>query len=758
MKIAVTGGTGFIGSHVVDALVDAGNDVVVIDLRAPHRPDVGHAAVNIGDLDGLVEATAGCEAVFHLAAFADVNDVAADPVGAIDSNVLSTGKVWEACRRNGVRRAILASTVWVYGSAADGEGDLDETAVFDLVKAGHLYTSSKVAAELVAHSYKELYDLDFTILRYGIPYGPRMRPALVIPKFVTMALNGDPITVHGDGSQFRNYVYVEDLARAHVLALDDVAANQVLNLEGSERVTIRRLVDSISTALDQPVNVAYSDARTGDYEGREISAARAAELLDWRPTVMFEEGLRRYVEWHLAEVVGAPAPQAVPALAAAGVAAAAGAPPSCPARPSRPSPIGRPHRSPSPLRPPSRSPPSRPRPRPSAGARSPRAAWPGSPPSPCWPSPPAAAPRTTCSGSWPRVAGLGTIALLRMRRNSSLLPVPVSLAAAFALIWLVTQAPFAWELLPLTVLLAAVASELISGPFLARTTATAGLVTAAGLGVVQAVRPGLTTWAAFAVAVAAAIASIESRPRLSGALPRPTTRSWRWSVATLSLTCVVGSWVGATSASASWFGSVVSHGSRTGNQVALTFDGQPLTETRAVMQILNAHHVQGTFFTNGEAVSTDPTLARELLNGGELLGDAGYSTEPGLLMEARPALLTRSQKAFASQLGVCPSYVRPPRGTHTPFTARLAHGRSVTLVTWDGRFSGRRSDSARLASAVLASVRPGSIISIPLGPDTGKPGVVAGALPLILEGLQARGLHPMRLDQLLAKPGYAGRC
>ena len=313
------------------------------------------------------------------------------------------------------------------------------------------------------------------------------------------------------------------------------------------------------------------------------------------------------------------------------------------------------------------------------------------------------------------------------------------------------------ELLPLTVLLAAVGAEMFPGPWLARTTATAGLVTAAGLAIVQAARPGATTWVAFAVAVAAAVAAIASRPRVPGA-SRPVTGTWRWSVATLSLTAVLGSWVGATSASASWFGSVVSHGSRASNQVALTFDGQPLTETRAVMQILNEHHVQATFFTNGEAVNADPTLARELLSGGELLGDAGYSAEPGLLLEARPALLTRSQKAFASQLGICPSYVRPPRGTHTPFTARLAHGRAVTLVTWDGRFSGAKRDSARLADAVLSSVRPGSIISIPLGPDTGKPGVVAGALPLILEGLQARHLQPMRLDQLLAKPGYAGRC
>src|SRR5947209_13833706 len=187
MRVAVTGGTGFIGSHVVDALVDAGHDVIVIDVRSPHRNDVGHAPADINDLDGLVTATAGCDAVFHLAAFADVNDVAADPVGATESNVGATAKVWEACRRNGVQRAILASTVWVYGAAPDGDGDLDESSPFDLARAGHLYTASKLAAELVAQSYHELYGLEFTILRCGIPYGPPMPPALRIPKVIDMA-------------------------------------------------------------------------------------------------------------------------------------------------------------------------------------------------------------------------------------------------------------------------------------------------------------------------------------------------------------------------------------------------------------------------------------------------------------------------------------------------------------------------------------------------------------------------------------------
>jgi UDP-glucose 4-epimerase len=325
MRTLVTGGGGFIGSHVVDRLVAAGHDVHVVDLRPPHRPDVGHIVADINDLDGLVAAFAGADAVFHLAAYADVNDVSREPVQATDANVVGVAKVWEACRRNDVGRAILASTVWVYnGAAADGDGPLDEDTAFRLEEMGHLYTSSKVAAEMVAQSYKTLFEQEFTILRYGIPYGPRMRDSLVIPKFVGMALRGDPLTVQGDGSQYRNYVYVEDLAEAHVLALRPEAANQTFNLEGREKISIRSMVESIGETLGRPVDVTYTPARTGDFGGREISAAKAERILGWRAEVPFVDGLRRYVEWHLARDA-APAPAPAPAVAAPAPATAAAA-------------------------------------------------------------------------------------------------------------------------------------------------------------------------------------------------------------------------------------------------------------------------------------------------------------------------------------------------------------------------------------------------------------------------------------------------
>jgi UDP-glucose 4-epimerase len=296
MKIAVTGGSGFIGSHVVDRLLDAGHQVTVVDTRPPHRRDVVYRDADVLDLAGLVRATNGCDAVFHLAAVSNVNDALADPVGTFELNVTGTGRVCEAARRNRVGRVLLASTVWVYTSAP-GDGPLTEDAPLALAGSGHVYTASKVAAELVVTSFAELYGVPYTILRYGIPFGPRMREELVIPRFVTSARNGTRITIQGDGLQYRNYIYVEDLAGAHVLALGDAGVNEVFNLEGPAPVSIRDVAETARALVNPHTPIEYVAARPGDYAGREISADKARRLLGWEPSTSFEEGMKRYLEW-----------------------------------------------------------------------------------------------------------------------------------------------------------------------------------------------------------------------------------------------------------------------------------------------------------------------------------------------------------------------------------------------------------------------------------------------------------------------------
>ena len=296
MRVAVTGGCGFIGSHVVDQLLRAGHDVVVVDLaRGWRNPAADYREVDLFDQPDLVAALVGAQAVFHLAGAADVNAVAADPVRAVQLNVEGTARVLEAARQGGVDRVLLASTVWVYGATV-GQGERTEAAPVDLSRAGHVYVATKLAAEMLVHSYHEMFGQQFTILRYRIPYGPRMREALVVARFVRAAQEGQSITIAGTGEQQRNYVYVEDLADAHVRALAPAAAGQTLALEGGAPVSVREIADTVCS-LVRPVRVQHVPARTADYEGIPVSGRLAKELLDWAPVTPFAEGVRRYLDW-----------------------------------------------------------------------------------------------------------------------------------------------------------------------------------------------------------------------------------------------------------------------------------------------------------------------------------------------------------------------------------------------------------------------------------------------------------------------------
>ena len=310
MNVVVTGGSGFIGSHVVDALADAGHRVTVIDHRVrPHRADVDFEDVDLLDLSSVISATRGAEQVFHLAAVSNVNYAFKYPVYTTSLNVMGTTNVLEAARINGAKRVHLASTVWVYNGVPEDVAEANEGVPFYLNGAGHIYTSTKMACEMICHNYQALYELPFTVLRYGIPYGPRMREELLIPIFLKKALNGEPLTIAGDGCQFRKFVYVQDMARAHVLAMDEKAANQTYNLEGVERVTVLEVAERIQGLIGEHVEIQHTPARPGDFAGRDVSAAKAAEELGWRCETNFEAGLKTTAEWFM-QSWAAPAPGA----------------------------------------------------------------------------------------------------------------------------------------------------------------------------------------------------------------------------------------------------------------------------------------------------------------------------------------------------------------------------------------------------------------------------------------------------------------
>ncbi len=292
MRVLVTGGAGFIGSHVVDKLCEYGVTVRVFDLMRPSRDDVDYYQGSILELGQLRSAMRGVDAVMHLAAVADVNDVFNDPHYSEMVNVRGTAKVLEAMRLSKVPRLVYGSTTWVY-SAAEPE-QVDESTSLGIPR--HLYTATKLAGEYYCHSYANLYGLEPTILRYGIPYGPRARPAGVIALFVQKALRGEPLTISGDGLQYRKFIYVEDLAEGNVLALRPSARHATYNLDGTEKVTIRQIAETVQKVLGD-VRIEYVPARPGDFSGKDVSSEKAARELGWRPKVGLEEGIRRYVDW-----------------------------------------------------------------------------------------------------------------------------------------------------------------------------------------------------------------------------------------------------------------------------------------------------------------------------------------------------------------------------------------------------------------------------------------------------------------------------
>ncbi len=294
MRALVTGGAGFIGSHVVDKLIDRGIKVRVFDMVYPtFREDVEYYKGSLLNFEELCFAANSVDVIFHLAAVADVKWVYEDPHSSENINVRGTLNVLEAARKNKIKKVIYGSTIWVYSNV--DVNLIDEQT--PLSAPSHLYTATKVAGEYYCKAYSELYGLETTILRYGIPYGPRARDGAVIPIFVKQALEGKPITIAGDGMQYRKFVYVEDIAEGNVLALKPIAKNKIYNLEGEEKVSIRQIAESIQKIVKN-VEVKYIEGRRGDFSGKNISNKKAKDELGWGPEVLFEEGLDRYIKWY----------------------------------------------------------------------------------------------------------------------------------------------------------------------------------------------------------------------------------------------------------------------------------------------------------------------------------------------------------------------------------------------------------------------------------------------------------------------------
>ena len=291
MKVVVTGGSGFIGSHVVDKLRAAGHDPRILDLAPSPWHEGGEIDTALADLTdpaAVADAVRGSEAIVHLAAMADVNEVVGQPERTDAVNTRGTFNLLEAARAEGVSRFLYASTIWVYGNAPGPEPHDEDT---PLVLPPHLYTATKLAGEMYCRSFQTMYGVSTTILRFGIPYGPRARPAAVVPAFIAKAKAGMPLTIAGDGSATRQFVYVEDLAEGVVAALHPAGAGRIYNLVGDELVSVKEIADTVRELVaDVPV---------------EHGPDRPVDLVFGRPPTSFREGVRRYVDW-LAVTNGSP--------------------------------------------------------------------------------------------------------------------------------------------------------------------------------------------------------------------------------------------------------------------------------------------------------------------------------------------------------------------------------------------------------------------------------------------------------------------
>ena len=310
-KSLVTGGAGFIGSHLCEALLRAGDEVVVIDdFNDYYDPAIkqrnvdalaGRAVIVRGDIrdDALVVGTFAehrFDRVFHLAARAGVRPSIADPRLYFSTNMDGTLNLLEACRARGVRDFIFASSSSVYG--VNTKVPFAETDAIGRTISP--YAATKLAGEQMCSNYAHLFGLRAMCLRFFTVYGPRQRPDLAISKFTQSILAGLPIDRYGDGSTARDYTYVDDIVRGVLAAANytEKSSFEVFNLGGAATTTLSELVALVEAATGKTAAIRQMDNQPGDVPLTYADVTKAERLLGYRPETAIREGVARYVEWY----------------------------------------------------------------------------------------------------------------------------------------------------------------------------------------------------------------------------------------------------------------------------------------------------------------------------------------------------------------------------------------------------------------------------------------------------------------------------
>ncbi len=308
MNILLTGGAGFIGSHVVESLLGRGDSLTVVDdfndfydpslkrrNAAAFASRVRLVEADICDLAKLhpLFAEGRFDAVVHLAARAGVRPSIRQPLLYTRVNIEGTHNLLELSRLFGVRKFVFASSSSVYGVNQKVPFS-EEDPIFQPISP---YAATKLAGEALGHVYHHLYGMDVVCLRFFTVYGPRQRPDLAIRKFTAAMAAGRPIEMYGDGTTRRDYTYIDDILQGILAALDRPLGYQVINLGESRTVELRELIRLIEKELGIPATIQAMPPQPGDVPITYADIAKARRLLDYNPRVPIEEGIARFVRW-----------------------------------------------------------------------------------------------------------------------------------------------------------------------------------------------------------------------------------------------------------------------------------------------------------------------------------------------------------------------------------------------------------------------------------------------------------------------------
>jgi len=317
-RVLVTGGAGFIGSHLCEALLEQGREVQVLDnfndfydpeiKRRNIKTALAHSAYSImeGDIRNqeLVSelmATFRPQAVIHLAAMAGVRPSIAMPHLYNDVNIAGTTVLLEASREHSVQNFVFGSSSSVYGSHDQvpfSEEDI-------LNRPVSPYAATKLAGEQLCFTYHHLYDIPVSCLRFFTVYGPRQRPEMAIHLFARKIMNGDSITIYGDGSSRRDYTYIDDIINGVIRSLDRPQNFEIFNLGESRTVGLSEMVSILEDTIGLEADILYEPDQPGDVPVTYADVTKAGRVLGYEPSVPIEEGIRLFVKWlKIQEAVG----------------------------------------------------------------------------------------------------------------------------------------------------------------------------------------------------------------------------------------------------------------------------------------------------------------------------------------------------------------------------------------------------------------------------------------------------------------------